>query len=144
MARPGQLEFVRNERGRVVYVSLGRVDGGGPGAVPSSQIAVIDQDAPVGSRKVVRTFFTRGRQAHGLWTNPSNSLLYVAHEEDELPGTPLAGQTVCTTFDVSDPLAPAFLAQIPLGALALPSGPLRSKRSTSVAYVRAAPRRPAG
>ncbi len=144
MARPNQLEFVRNERGRVVYVSLARVDAGGPGAVASSQIAVIDQDLPPGSRKVVGTFFTRGREAHGLWTNPSNTLLYVAHEQDELPGTPLAGQTVCTTFDVSNPLAPVFLAQIPLGALGLPSGPLRNKKSTSVAYVRPGLRRPIG
>jgi YVTN family beta-propeller protein len=136
LARPNHLEFVQNDRGRVVYVSLARVDDGGPGGVASSQIAVIDYGAPPGSRKVIGTFFTRGREAHGLWTNPANSVLYVAHEQDELPGTPSAGQTVCTAFDVGNPLAPAFLAQIPLGALALPSGSLRNKKSINLVYVR--------
>jgi YVTN family beta-propeller protein len=136
MARPNHLEFVQNDRGRVVYVSLARVDDGGPGGVASSQIAIIDRAAPAGSRKVVGTFFTRGREAHGLWTNPANTLLYVAHEQDELPGTPAAGQTVCSAFDVSNPLAPAFVAQIPLGSLALPSGPLRNKKSINLVYVR--------
>jgi hypothetical protein len=136
LARPNHLEFVRNERGRVVYVSLARVDDGGPGGVASSQIAIIDQDAPIGGRKVVGTFFSRGREAHGLWTNPSHTLLYVAHEQDELPGTPAAGQTVCSAFDVTNPLAPAFVAQIPLGALTLPSGQLRNKKSINLVYVR--------
>ena len=63
-------------------------------------------------------------------------LLYVAHEQDELPGTPNAGQTVCTAFDVSDPFNPKFLAQIPLGSLKLPSGELRNKKSINLVYVR--------
>jgi hypothetical protein len=43
--------------------------------------------------------------------------------QDEAPGTPNAGQTVYSAFDVSDPLKPSFIAQVPLGggALALPS-----------------------
>jgi DNA-binding beta-propeller fold protein YncE len=136
MARPNHLEFVQNDRGSVIYVTQARVDDGGPGGVASSQIAIIDRAAPIGSRKVVGTFFTRGREAHGLWSNPANTLLYVAHEQDELPGTPAAGETVCSAFDVTNPLAPTFVAQIPLGALALPSGPLRNKKSINLVYVR--------
>ncbi len=135
-ARPNHLEFVENARGKVVYVSLARVDDGGPGGAASSQIAIIDRAAPAGSRRVVGTFFTRGREAHGLWTNPTHSLLYVAHEQDELPGTPNAGQTVASAFDVSNPFVPVFLAQIPLGDLALPSGRLRNKKSINLVYVR--------
>jgi len=93
--------------------------------VASSQIVIIDRSAPPGQRLVVGTFFTRGREAPRLWTNPANTLLYVAHEQDELPGTPAAGQTVCTAFDVSSPLTPVFIAQIPLGTVALPSGATR-------------------
>jgi YVTN family beta-propeller protein len=136
LARPNHIEFVENARGRAVYVSLARVDDGGPGGVASSQIAIIDRDAPPGQRRVVSTFFTHGREAHGLWTNPTRTLLYVAHEQDELPDTPAAGQTVCSAFDVSNPFAPVFLAQIPLGSLALPSGELRNKKSINLVYVR--------
>ncbi|EWS56311.1 hypothetical protein X551_00873 [Methylibium sp. T29] len=85
---------------------------------------------------MVGTFFSHGRESHGLWTNPENTLLYVAHEQDELPGTPNAGQTVCSAFDVSDPLKPVFIAQIPLGNLTLPSGALRNKKSINLVYVR--------
>ena len=136
LARPNHLEFVQNARGKAIYVSLARVDDGGPGDVASSQIAIIDHSAPPGLRKVVGSFFTRGREAHGLWTNPSNTLLYVAHEQDELPGAPAAGQTVASAFDVSNPFAPAFVAQIPLGSLKLPSGELRNKKSINLVYVR--------
>ncbi len=136
MARPNHVEFVENARGKVVYASLARVDDGGPGGVASSQIAIIDRGARLGDRKVVGTFFTAGRESHGLWTNPANDLLYVAHEQDELPGTPNAGQTVCSAFDVSDPFKPRFIAQIPLGSLTLPSGELRNKKSINLVYVR--------
>jgi len=136
LARPNHLEFVENAKGKAVYVSLARVDDAGPGGVASSQIAIIDRTAPAAERKVVKTFFTQGRESHGLWTNPANTLVYVAHEQDELPGTPNAGQTVCSAFDVSDPFAPVFLAQIPLGSLALPSGGLRNKKSINLVYVR--------
>jgi YVTN family beta-propeller protein len=136
MARPNHVEFVENARGRVVYASLARVDDDGPGNVASSRISIIDRSAPPGQRKVVGTFFSRGREAHGLWTNPANDLLYVAHEQDELPGTPNAGQTVCTAFDVSDPFNPKFIAQIALGSLKLPSGELRNKKSINLVYVR--------
>jgi len=136
LARPNHIEFVENTVTRAVYVSLARVDDDGPGGVPSSQIAIIAQDAPPQQRRVVQSFFTHGREAHGLWTNPTGTLLYVAHEQDELPGTPNGGQTVCTAFDISNPFAPEFLAQIPLGALALPSGQLRNKKSINLVYVR--------
>lgn len=136
MARPNHLEFVENAKGKFVYVSLARVDDGGPGGIASSQIAVIDRNAAPGQRKVVGTFFSGGREAHGLWTNPSNNLLYVAHEQDELPGTPNAGQTVASALEVSDPLKPKLLAQIPLGGLKLPSGELRNKKSINLVYVR--------
>jgi YVTN family beta-propeller protein len=136
LARPNHVEFVENARGRAVYVSLARVDDGGPDGVASSRIAIIDRAAAPGTRKVVGTFFTQGREAHGLWTNPDATVLYVAHEQDELPNTPAAGQTVCTAFDVSDPFAPRLLAKIPLGELKLPSGALRHKKSINLVYVR--------
>ncbi len=136
MARPNHVEFVENSKGNVVYASLARVDDAGPGGVASSQIAIIDRSAKRGARKLVGSFFTHAREAHGLWTNPANNLLYVAHEQDELPGTPNAGQTVCTAFDVSDPFSPRFITQIPLGNLTLPSGELRNKKSINLVYVR--------
>jgi YVTN family beta-propeller protein len=136
LARPNHIEFVENSRGKVVYASLARVDDGGSGGVAASQIAIIDRSAASGSRKVVGTFFSHGREAHGLWTNPENSLLYIAHEQDELPSTPNAGQTICAAFDVSDPFKPQFIAQIPLGDLVLPSGKLRNKKSINLVYVR--------
>jgi YVTN family beta-propeller protein len=136
LARPNHVEFVENAKGKVVYASLARVDDGGPAGAASSRIAIIDRSASAGSRKVVGTFFTHGRESHGLWTNPANDLLYVAHEQDELPGTPNAGQTVCSAFDVSDPFNPKHIAQIPLGSLKLPSGELRNKKSINLVYVR--------
>ncbi len=136
MARPNHLEFVENANGKVVYVSFARVDNGGPGGVASSQIAIIDRSAPHGKRGIIKTFFSHGREAHGIWTNPTNKLLYIAHEQDELPGTPNEGQTVATAFDVSDPFNPKLLAQIPLGYLKLPSGELRNKKSINLVYVR--------
>ena len=135
-ARPNHVEFVSNARGNVVYASLARVDDDGPGGVACSRIAIIDRAAPRGSPKMVGSFFSHGREAHGLWTNPENTLLYVAHEQDELPGTPHAGQTVCTAFDVRDPFRPQPLAHIPLGHLQLPSGQLRNKKSINLVYVR--------
>lgn len=136
MARPNHVEFVENSNGKVVYTSLARVDDGGPGGVASSQIAIIDRSAASGTRKVVGTFFSHGREAHGLWTNPENTVLYIAHEQDELPNTPNSGQTVCSAFDVSDPFKPNIIAQIPLGDLELPSGKLRNKKSINLVYVR--------
>jgi hypothetical protein len=136
VARPNHVEFVENSNGKVVYASLARVDDTGPGGVASSQIMIIDRSAAVGARKVVGTFFSHGREAHGLWTNAENTVLYIAHEQDELPNTPNSGQTVCTAFDVSDPFKPNFIAQIPLGELALPSGRLRNKKSINLVYVR--------
>ena len=136
LARPNHVEFVENRKGSVVYASLARVDDNGPGGVAASQIAIIDRGGAPGTRKVVGTFFSRGREAHGIWTNPANDLLYIAHEQDELPGTPNAGQTCCAAFDVSDPFNPKFIAQIPVGALKLPSGDLRNKKSINLVYVR--------
>lgn len=143
-ARPNHIEFVENGHGKAVYVSYARVDDGGPGGVASSQIGVIDRGAAPGARTVVKTFFTHGREAHGLWTDPEGTRLYVAHEQDELPGTPAEGQTVCTVFDVANPFNPAFVAQIPLGSLALPSGQLRNKKSINLVYVRPGSRSQAG
>jgi YVTN family beta-propeller protein len=144
LARPNHVEFVENAKGRAVYVSLARVDDGGPGGVASSQIAIIDRSAAAGKRAVVGTFFTHGRESHGLWINPDGTVLYVAHEQDELPGAPNAGQTVCSAFDVADPFKPRFVAQIPLGELALPSGKLRNKKSINLVYVRPGARSQAG
>jgi hypothetical protein len=135
-ARPNHVEFVENNRGKAVYVSLARVDDGGPGNVASSHIAVIDRSSAPGSRKMVGQFFSMGREAHGMWTNPEGTRLYIAHEQDELPNTPNAGQTVCTAFEVSEPLKPQFITQIALGELALPSGKLRNKKSINLVYVR--------
>jgi DNA-binding beta-propeller fold protein YncE len=136
MARPNHLEFVENAKGKAVYVSQARVDDGGPGGAASSRIAIIDRSTPPGRRRIVGSFFTHGREAHGLWTNPTGTLLYVSHEQDELPGTQNAGQTVASAFDVSNPFAPNFIAQIPLGSIELPSGKLRNKKSINLVYVR--------
>ena len=136
MARPNHLEFVDNARGQVTYMSLARVDDGGPNGAASSRVAIIDRSVPPAQQKVVGLVYTGGREAHGLWTNPANNLLYVAHEQDELPGTPNAGQTVCSAFDVSSPLQPKLITQIPLGSLKLPSGELRNKKSINLVYVR--------
>jgi len=135
-ARPNHVEFVSNAHGSVTYVSQARIDDNGPGGVASSQIAVIDRSTEPGRRQLVTSFFSHGREAHGLWTNPENTLLYVAHEQDELVGTPHAGQTVCSAFDVSDPMRPLFIAQIPLGGLNLRSGVLRNKKGINLVYVR--------
>lgn len=135
-SRPNHVEFVDNARGRVAYATFARVDDDGPGGVAASRVAIIDRAAPAGQRRVVGDFFSHGREAHGIWTDPSGSKLYVAHELDELPNTPNAGQTVCSAFDVSDPFRPAFLTQIPLGDLALPSGRLRNKKSINLVYLR--------
>ena len=135
-ARPNHVEFVENANGRAVYVSLARVDDGGPGNVASSQIAIVDRSGSAGKRKVVGSFFTHGREAHGLWTNPEGTRLYVVHEQDELPGTPSEGQTVCSVFDVTEPLRPGFVSQIGLGELSLPSGKLRNKKGINLVYVR--------
>ena len=136
MARPNHLEFVDNARGQVTYMSLARVDDGGPNGAASSRLAIIDRSVPLAQQKVVGLVYTGGREAHGLWTNPANNLLYVAHEQDELPGTPNAGQTVCSAFDVSTPLQPKLITQIALGSLKLPSGELRNKKSINLVYVR--------
>lgn len=135
-ARPNHVEFVRNAKGSVVYITFARVDDGGPDGVASSRIAIVDRSAPLGQRRVVGHFFSHGREAHGIWTDPAGGKLYVAHELDEMPNTPNAGQTVCTVFDVSDPLQPRFIKQIPLGTLDLPSGKLRNKKSINLVYVR--------
>ena len=135
-ARPNHVEFIGNAGGHFAYVTLGRIDDDGPGGVPSSRIAIVDRSVPPGKRRVIADFFSHGREAHGIWTDPSNTKLYVAHERDELPDTPNAGQTVCTTFDISDPMKPRFIRQIPLGALDLPSGKLRNKKSINLVYVR--------
>jgi YVTN family beta-propeller protein len=135
-ARPNHIEFVENLQGKVAYATFARVDDGGPGGIAYSQVAIIDREESVGKRRVVGTFFSHGREAHGLWTNPENTQLYIAHELDELPETPNAGQTVCTVFDVSNPFKPVFITQIPLGDLQLPSGKLRNKKSINLIYVR--------
>ena len=136
LARPNHLEFVDNAQGQVTYMSLARVDDGGPNGAASSRLAIIDRSVPAAQQKVVGMVYTGGREAHGLWTNPANNLLYVAHEQDELPGTPNAGQTVCSAFDVSSPLQPKLITQIALGSLTLPSGELRNKKSINLVYVR--------
>lgn len=135
-ARPNHVEFAENARGRVVYASLGRIDDNGPGDVASSRIAIIDRDAPAGKRMVVGDFFSHGRESHGVWVDPDATKLYIAHEQDELPGTPNQGQTVTSVFDITDPFKPVFIRQIPLGYLELPSGRLRNKKSINLIYVR--------
>ncbi len=134
-ARPNHLEFVENDRGKVAYITLARIDDR-RGGIASSQVAIVDRSVAPGKRRIIGTFYTHGREAHGLWTNPEHTRLYIAHEQDELPGTPAAGQTVCTVFDVSMPEKPIFMTQIPLGELVLPSGKLRNKKSINLVYVR--------
>lgn len=135
-ARPNHAEFVTNASASVAYVTFARVDDDGPGGVASSRIAIIDRSAKPGQRKVIDHFHSHGREAHGIWTDPSNTKLYVAHELDQLPGTDNEGQTVCTVFDVADPVKPRFICQIPLETLDLPSGKLRNKKSINLVYVR--------
>lgn len=65
-ARPNHVEFVENAAGRVVYATYARVDDGGPGGHASSQIGIIDRAAAPGQRKVVGSFFSGGREAHGF------------------------------------------------------------------------------
>jgi hypothetical protein len=120
----------------VAYVSQARIDDAGAGAAASSRIAIIDRSMPATERRVVNAFFSGGREAHGLWTDPDCTRLYVAHEQDELPNTPHAGQTVCSVFDINDPLTPHLVARISLGEIALPSGRLRNKKSINLVYVR--------
>lgn len=137
MARPNHVEFVENANGRAVYASLARVDdGAGPGGGASSKLAIIDRSAPLGQRKVVAEVASGGREAHGLWLDPAGTRLFVAHEQDELPGTPGEGQTLCTVLDVSDPFRPRFVDRIALGELALPSGRLRNKKGINLVFVR--------
>lgn len=135
-ARQNHVEFVQNAKGNVVYATYARVDDGGPNGIASSRVAIIDRSAPAGQRRVVGHFFSHGRESHGIWTDPSQSKLYIAHELDELPNSPNQGQTVCTVFDISDPLKPQFLKQIPIGFVDLPSGKLRNKKSINLVYVR--------
>lgn len=137
-ARPNHVEFVQGAGGgRFVCVSYARVDDDGPEGIPGSRIGVIDRAAPAGQRRVVAEFHSRGREAHGLWADPSGTRLHIAHEQDELPGTPHAGQTLCTAFDLAaDPLRPRLLARIPLGELALPSGGLRNRKSINLVHLR--------
>jgi len=135
MARPHAVAFVENARGRAAYVSYGRVSASADGGA-ASEIAIVERGASAEDRKVAKTFPSGGRKARGLCVNPANTLLYVAHEQDEAAGNPYAGQSVCSAFDVSDPYSPRMIAQIPLGALLLPSGELPNTKSTSIAYVR--------
>lgn len=137
MARPNHVEFVENANGRAVYASLARVDdGAGPGGGASSKLLIIDRSAPLGQRRVVAEVASGGREAHGLWLDPAGTRLFVAHEQDELPGTPGEGQTLCTVLDVSDPFRPRFLERIALADLALPSGKLRNKKGINLVFVR--------
>ncbi len=137
MARPNHVEFVENANGRAVYASLARVDdGAGAGGSASSKLVIIDRSAPLGQRRVVAEVASGGREAHGLWLDPAGTRLFVAHEQDELPGTPGEGQTLCTVLDVSDPFRPRFLDRIALGALVLPSGGLRNKKGINLVFVR--------
>lgn len=136
-ARPNHVEFVENAQGRAAYVSLARVDdGAGPGGGASSKLAIIDRSAPPGQRRVVAEVATGGREAHGLWVDPAGIRLFVAHEQDELPGTPGAGQTLCTVLDVADPFRPRFIDRIAFGDLALPSGGLRNKKGINLVFIR--------
>ncbi|MBC7469959.1 MAG: YncE family protein, partial [Ramlibacter sp.] len=64
MARPNHLEFVDNARGQVTYMSLARVDDGGPNGVASSRLAIIDRSVPPAQQKVVGMVYTGGREAH--------------------------------------------------------------------------------
>lgn len=135
-ARPNHIEFVRNARADVAYITQARIDDDGPDGNPSSRIAIVDRSAPSGQRRIVGHFFSYGREAHGIWTDPSNTKLYVAHELDQLPGMPEEGQGVCSVFDVADPMSPRFVKRIAIGQLKLPSGQLRNKKSVNCVYVR--------
>ena len=72
---------------------------------PRVGIGIIDRSAGAGGRKVVGQFFSQGPGSTRALDESRR--LYIAHEQDELPNTPNAGQTVCSVFDVSDPLQAA-------------------------------------
>src|SRR5262245_33375527 len=93
-APPNRVEFVENNRGKVVHVSLARVDDGGPGNVASIHIAVIDRSGAAGGRKVVSQFFRWTEKRTGFGQTRRARVFNVAHEQGELPNTPNAGQTV--------------------------------------------------
>ena len=133
--RPNAIAFVENARGRVAYVSYARISAGADGGA-SSEIAIVERGTSAEEIKLARTFPSGGREAHGLCVDPANALLYVAHEQGEPAGGEHAGQSVCSSFDISDPYSPRLMAQIPLGGLTLPSGELRNTKSTSAVYVR--------
>lgn len=137
-ARPNAIAFVENARGSVAYVSYERVSVGADGAA-SSEIGIVERGASAADLTLAKTFPSGGRMASGLCVNPANTLLYVAHAQEEAGGSPHAGQSVCSAFDVSDPYSPRVVAQIPLGSLLLPSGELRNAKSTSAIYVQPRP-----
>ena len=91
-----------------------------------------DRVAQTCERQGCETDHIAGEQLHGQGRRDDED----HSKQDELPGTPNAGQTVCSAFDVSDPQKPVFIAQIPLGNLTLPSGALRNKKSINLVYVR--------
>ena len=68
LARPNHIEFVENANGKVIYVSLARVDDGGPGGAASSLISIIDRNVTQRTAKGCGSFFSHGRRrmAYGL------------------------------------------------------------------------------
>ena len=77
----------------------------------------------------------RGAEAPGVPSpGASDRVFVVAEDSSTLVVVDPARNAVDT--DVSEPLAPRFVAQVPLGALALPSGELRHRRGGALVYVR--------
>lgn len=135
-ARPNHVEFIENTRGKAIYISFARLDQDASGGEPSSKLAIIDLSSPPGQRRVVGHVFSGGREAHGMWTDPDSTKLYVAHELDDLPQDGGMPRAMCSVFDVTDPFAPKLITRISLGGLVLPSGTLRNKKSINLLYVR--------
>jgi len=133
-ASRNHLEFAPElvQKGKAIYVSLARVDDGGPAARPPARLPSSITSAPAGSRKVVKTFFTHGREAHGLWIESDAFIAVRRARADELPNTSNAGRRSCSAFDVCPTLRPKVLSeQDPLEHMKPSSGELYGTRRAS-------------
>lgn len=68
-ARPNHLESVENAKGKVVYVSLARVDDKGPGGLPSSRSALLTGVPKPGNAKSLE------RSSHGAVKRTASGLI---------------------------------------------------------------------
>ena len=113
-SRPNHVEFV----GKYVYVSLAQVNA----TTQTSSIAIIDGE----TKTLVEMLESHGKEAHGIWTNPEGTRVYIGHEQS----------SDVTVFDTTDPALPKFVAEIPLGSLKMLKGELPNTKPIDVVYDR--------